>query len=100
MGSRLVTSEACTGNIGGPGILGLDAQGWPLIRLGVNSGEGREFVHGRRGVREAIFERGEGASVWKERDILRLKVLRDCGRRLGARGFDSCEEDPGKRPGS
>lgn len=46
MGSGLITGEARARNIGGTGILCLDAQRGPLARLGVNSREGWEFVHG------------------------------------------------------
>ena len=105
-GKQTGSSETCTGNIGGPGILGLDAQGRPLIRLGVNSGEGWEFAHGRSGRSNGSYIRegkGSGRSISLFRlvegrnglhiNILELKVLM---RQRTVRG----DEDPGMRRGS
>ena len=105
MRSGLVTGETRTGDVGGPGILGLDAQGGPLARLGVDIGEGREFVHGggersqrshigkgRRGHRSIGLFRLEGVSGFHV-NVFKLEVLvKAGGRRPGARGFHGREE--------
>ena len=106
MGCRLVTGEACAGDVGRPGILRLDTQGRPLARLGIDSGEGREFVHGRserckgshvregRGSERSVscfrlVERRSGLHF----DIFGLEVFMETGgRRPGARGLDCSEE--------
>ena len=47
MRSRLITSEACAGNVGRASVLRLDAQGGPFVRLGIDIRERWELVHGR-----------------------------------------------------
>ena len=61
VGSRLVTGETCTGEVGGASVQCLDTQGRPLVRLGVDSGEGgNSSMAGVKGVRGATCEKGDG----------------------------------------
>ena len=105
VGGGLITSETRAGDVGRASILRLDAQGGPLARLGVDSGEGRELVHGRseRSKGSHIREgRGGGRSISLLRlvggnrlhvNILGLEVLMEtCCRRPRARRFNCCEE--------
>lgn len=103
--SGLVTGEARAGDVGRASILRLNTQGGPLARLGVDDGEGGEFVHGRskRSKGGHIREgRGGGRSVGLlglvggnrlHVNILGLEVLVETSSRgPGARGFNGCEE--------
>lgn len=103
--SGLVTGEARAGDVGRTSILRLDAQGGPLVCLGVDGGEGGELVHGRS-------ERSKGGHIREGRgggrsislvglvggnrlhvNILGLEVLMETSSRgPGARGFNGCEE--------
>ena len=102
VGSGLVTGETCAVNVGGTSILCLDNQGRPLVRLGVDNGEGRELVHGRseRSKRSHLQEGGWGGRsisllrlVGLRVNVFGLEILMETGcRRPGARGFDCCKE--------
>ena len=71
MGSGLVAGETRAGDVGGAGILRPDAQGGPLVRFGINNGEGWELVHGRsEGSKGSRVREGRGG-CWSI-NLLRL----------------------------
>ena len=85
MGSGEIASETRAGDVGGPGILHLDAQEGPLVHPGIDSGEGWELIHGRRKRRRATLKRRAGVigvsahPDWLYADILGPEVFVEAG---------------------
>ena len=97
MRSGLVTGEARAGDVGRPSVLRLDAQGRPLARLGVNSGEGRELVHGG-GERSQGSHVGEGGRG--RRSISLFRVVGGSRFHVKVLHLEVLMETGGRRPGT